>query len=88
MIDACGELRVAGFSSFTVFRVPGKKEEVFPCLGSFFQSEAWPAGWVQFRTFCALFGMGVFCHFDVSLFVFVRIRRSKGGQVPTFEKFF
>ena len=24
-----GELRVAGFSSFTVFRVPGRKEEVF-----------------------------------------------------------
>ena len=30
MRDACkGELRVAGFSSFTVFRVPGRKEEVF-----------------------------------------------------------
>ena len=33
-----GELRVVGFPSFTVFRVPERKEEVFSSRGSFFQS--------------------------------------------------
>ena len=48
-MDACWESSESlGFPSFTVFRVPGRKEEVFCCEGSFFQCEAWPPGWGQF----------------------------------------
>ena len=32
--------------------------------------------------------MRAFFHFDVSLFVFVKIRRSEGGQVPPFARVF
>ena len=42
----------------------------------------------SFEHFVLSSEMRAFFPFDVSLFVFVCIRRSKGGQVPTFKGVF